>query len=352
MVYAQAPTLEEPSGRPVEVVVDPAYQQVDDGELSLRMWSTRTRITVPLWERTTVQGSIRYAQATSETLPSVHGSTDLRLRVQHVMPVRRGRLVAGFDVDIPTGTQELTANELRTTIRTSQRPYGFRVPTFGQGWEVAPTVTWAFPVNTNLALGLGLSGEYRAGYRPLANSAADYVPGNEVEARVGGDYRLSEGSTFALDGTATYIRPDTEDGQSRFEARYTASVRAQYMRQRNDHVLRVQARYEGWPESRYRPVLLTDDGIGTGEPITRRVLPSVWTTAVGYTRSLESRAVLGLRADIAHYTATNRFDAQTTGRMQVAPRLQWPSFTLTVHAALTVGSFTGFETGLRSAVRL
>lgn len=350
--YAQTPALEEPSGRPVEVVVAPVYQQVDDDETTLRVWSTRARITVPIRERTLVQSSIQYGYATSETLPTVQGPTNLQLRAQHTAPVGQGRLVAAVDVDVPTGARQLTSNELRTTIQTSQRPYGFRVPTFGQGWSVAPTVTWAFPVSTDLALGVGLSGAYRAGYRPLANSATDYVPGNEIEVRIGGDYRASPASTFALDGKATYITPDTEGGESRFEARYTLSARAQYMHQRNDHVLRVQARYEGWPESRYRPVLLTDDGSDTSSLVTQRVLPSVWEAAVGYTRSLQSRAALGLRADIAHYTATNRFSAQTIGRAQVIPRLRWSSFTISVHGAVTLGSFTGFETGFRTAVRL
>ncbi|MGM0705771.1 MAG: hypothetical protein ACQETP_07625 [Bacteroidota bacterium] len=346
--YAQTPDIERSDARPVHVVIAPVYEQVDDGSTSLRSWSTRTQLTVPIRERTMVQGSIQYGHTTGDSFTSVHGPTDLKLRVQHTVPVRQGRIVAGLDANLPTGTDELTADELRTTIQTSQQPYGFRVPTFGQGWSVAPTVTWAVPVSEQAAIGVGLSGRYEGGYRPLANSATDYVPGNEVEVQLGLDYRLSEASTVALDGTGAYITPDTENGDTRFDVRYTASVRAQYLWQHDEQVVRAQVRYENWPESRFRPILLSEDGVDTGSEQTQRVLPSIWSGAVGYTRTLTDRVQLGLRTDIQHFTSTNRFDAATLGRLLVAPRVQWDPVTMGVHGAYTLGSFTGFETGLRT----
>lgn len=352
---AQTPTLERSADRMAELVVAPAYQHVDDETTQLDAWSTRMQLTVPVLARTMVQGRIQYGLTTGETpsqvLSTVQGFTDLQLRVQHVERIRQGQLVLEVDADLPTGAEGLTARELRTTIQTSQRPYGFRVPTFGQGWAVAPSVTWAMPLSTDLAIGMGVAGRYRGGYRPLASSTADYVPGHEVEVRLGADYRLSNASTVALDGTATYITPDTESGETRFDAKYTAAVRAQYMWQRDEQAVRVQARYESWPESRYRPVLLTDDRVGTGAPVTRKVLPSVWQSVAGYTRTIAGPLGIGLRTSLAHYTATNRFDAQTVARMQVAPRLQWEDTTLTVHTTYTTGSFSGMEAGLRTAIR-
>ncbi|PEN07946.1 hypothetical protein CRI93_05740 [Longimonas halophila] len=350
-VQAQAPALERDSERMAELVVAPVYQHVDDGTTQLDAWSSRIQLTVPLLARTVVQSSIQYGLSTGEALSTVQGFTDLQLRVQHTALVRQGRLVVGVDANVPTGTEALTARELRTTIQTSQRPYGFQVPTFGQGWSVAPVVTWAVPATQNLALGVGLSGRYQGGYRPLASSTADYVPGHEVELRLGGDYRIGADATVALDGTATYIAPDTEGGQTRFEAKYTTSVRVQYLWQRRSQAIRLQARYESWPESRYRPVLLTEENVGTGAPVTQQVLPSIWQSAAGYTQSLVGPLGLGLRGGVSHYTATNRFDAQTVGRLQVAPRLQWDDTTLTVYTAYTGGSFTGFEAGLRTAIQ-
>lgn len=350
-VQAQTPALERGSNRMAELVIAPVYQHIDDGAMQLDAWSSRMQLTVPLPHRTVMQSSIQYGLATGEALSTVHGLTDLQLRVQHTALVRSGRLVVGVDANVPTGTEALTARELRTTIQTSQRPYEFRVPTFGQGWSVAPVVTWATPVTQDLALGIGLSGRYQGGYRPLTSSTADYVPGHEVELRLGGDYRIGEATTVALDGIATYIAPDTNGGQTRFDAKYTTTVRAQYLWQRRSQAVRVQVRYESWPESRYRPVLLTGDTIGIGAPITQQVLPSIWQGAAGYTQSLIGPLGLGLRGGVSHYTATNRFDAQTVARLQAAPRLQWDDTVLTVHTTYTAGSFTGFEAGLRTAIQ-
>jgi len=170
--------------------------------------------------------------------------------------------------------------------------------------------------------------------------------------QAGIDYQVGNASTIALDGTGTYITPDTEEGQTRFDAKYTLAIRAQYLWQRDGQVLRTQARYESWPESRFRPVLLTEEGADTGEEQSQQVLPSIWSSAVGYTHVLTDRVHLGLRADVQHYTSTNRFDATTVGRLYVAPRLQWKTVTVGMHAAYSLGNFTGFETGLRTALRL
>ena len=351
IAQAQTPALERDSERMAELVVAPVYQHIDDGAMQLDAWSSRMQLTVPLPYQTVVQSSIQYGLATGEALSTVHGLTDLQLRVQHTTSVQSGRLVVGVDASVPTGAEALTTRELRTTIQTSQRPYEFRVPTFGQGWSVAPAVTWAMPVTQDLALGVGVSGRYQGGYRPLVNSTADYVPGHEVEMRLGGDYRIGEATTVALDGIATYIAPDTDGGQTRFEAKYTTAVRAQYLWQRRSQAVRVQARYESWPESRYRPVLLTEDTIGTGAPVTKQVLPSIWQGAAGYTQSLIGPLGLGLRGGVSHYTATSRFDAQTVVRLQAAPRLQWDDTVLTMHTTYTAGSFTGFEAGLHTAIQ-
>jgi hypothetical protein len=58
-----------------------------------------------------------------------------------------------------------------------------------------------------------------------------------------------------------------------------------------------------------------------------------------------------MRGGVSHYTATNRFDAQTIARLQAVPRLQWNDTVLTVHTTYIVGSFTGFEAGLRTAIQ-
>ena len=351
-LFAQTPDVERDTERPVHITIVPIYQQVNDGSTSLQSLSTRMQLTVPIHERTMVQGSIQYGHSTGEALTTVQGPTDLQLRVQHTVPIQQSRLVLGLDANLPTGTDELTIDELRTTIQTSQRPYGFRVPTFSRGWSATPSVTWATPVSERVALGVGLGGRYQGGYQPLASSTADYVPGNEVEVRTGLDYQLSKTSTVALDGTGTYITPDTEDGKTRFDARYTLAVRAQYVWKHDTQTLRAQARYESWPESRFRPVLLTESGADTGEEQSQQVLPSIWRAALGYTYAFTDRVHLGLRADTQHYTSTNRFDATTVGRMHVAPRLQWNTVALSVHGAYTFGSFTGFETGLRTALQL
>lgn len=352
LLVAQTPDVEGDTDRSVHVAIAPVYQQVNDGSMSLQSLSTRIQLTAPIRERTMVQGSIQYGHSMGEALATVQGPTDLYLRVQHTVPIEQSRLVLGLNANLPTGTSELTVDELRTTIQTSQRPYGFRVPTFSRGWSAAPSVTWATPVSERVALGVGLGGRYQGGYQPLASSSTDYVPGNEVEMRAGLDYQLSETSTVALDGTGIYITPDTEGGEARFDARYTFSVRAQYVWKHDTQAFRAQTRYESWPESRFRPVLLTESGVDTGEEQSQQVLPSIWGAALGYTYAFTDRVHLGVRADTQHYTSTNRFDATTLGRLHVAPSLQWNTVSVSAHAAYTFGSFTGFETGLRTAVRL
>lgn len=350
---AQTPELRlEGEERPVEVRIAPVYQRVNDGDVTLEAWSTAIQATVPIGTRTSAQARMQYAQASGNALTTVAGPTDLKLNVQHLVPARQGYLVLALDTNVPVGENELSDEELQTTAQTSQRPYRFQVPTFGQGWTVAPGLSWITPVSADLVLGMGLTGRYQGGYRPLAASSVDYVPGNEIEGQVGLDYRLSPASTVALDVTTTYFGTDTEGDLDRFEARYNMSVRAQYYWQQDAQTLRMQARYENWPESRFRPVLLMQDGVEAGDPITQQVLPSVWSGIVGYARTLTNTVHIGLRSDVQHYTATTRFDTATTVRIQLAPQLQFSTIRVGANSAYTFGSFTGFEVGLSTALRL
>lgn len=350
--HAQSPDLGlGTSDRPIEVFVAPLYQQVSDGETEISSFSTRVGTTVPLGERTTLRGHINYAQLTAENQPTVSGLADAYLSAFHTIPFESSQLVVSVDTRLPTGTQELTSDAFATTVLTSQRPYRFAVPVLGQGWMVAPGITWVQVMSDRMSLGLGVSARYQGGYRPTANSAEDYVPGNEGELSLGIDYRLNDISTLALDLSGTYFGTDTEGDLDRFEARYNVSARAQYQWAPTYHALRIQARYENWPESRFVPVLLTQDGFDEGEPVGQQVLPSVMSMAVGYTARASSRAHLGGRVDVHHYAETTRFDATTVARVQATPRFRFDPVRLTPNVSYTLGDFSGFEAGLRTTVQ-
>jgi hypothetical protein len=85
--------------------------------------------------------------------------------------------------------------------------YNFYVPSYGQGFNVSPAVTWALPVGENLSCGLGASYRDKGSFTPLA-FIDDYDPGDEVLLTGGLDWRAGETAKLSFDLIVTFYGTD------------------------------------------------------------------------------------------------------------------------------------------------
>src|SRR4030042_3523372 len=100
---------------------------------------------------------------------------------------------------MPTGRKKLSMDEFITSYQISLNQYNFAVPNFGQGFNLAPGISWARPLKANIVFGAGISYQYRGPFEPFAGMSGKYDPGDEILLTGGLDFRLTETSTFSTD---------------------------------------------------------------------------------------------------------------------------------------------------------
>ena len=142
------------------------------------------------------------ASVKGELLPqSLTGITDTQLSLNYYLESLN--LVLNMGVNIPSGKKELNESEFLTSSFLSRNYWGMRVPNFGQGLNFSPGLTWALPLNDDIAFGIGISYQYKGAFKPYAEMENEYKPGNEFLFSGGLDLRLTE--TMSVAGDLIYI---------------------------------------------------------------------------------------------------------------------------------------------------
>lgn len=326
--------------RPFHIVVQPLYQYYEDEGRVLTEWSLPVQATVPL--RQNVQLSLRASMASAggDNLEQVTGLGDVQASLSYARPVGDGSIILSAGANLPSGKQELTLDEFRTVALLSRDFYSFRVPSFGQGLNVATGATWAFPVGEDVMLGLGGSFQLRGGYTPLQGMDDEYEPGNEVVLTGGLDYRLSRTSALSGDFAFTLYGTDMVGGVEQFEAGNKISATVQYLLEQGFSTFRLIGRYEGRGKS-------SIPAVAGAQGRALQTLPSQGTARASYQVRLNDALNLGLWAEGHLFEETDVYDSQTLVRLGVSPAWNMGhGVTLAPRAAVTVGSFTGGEGGL------
>jgi len=143
----------------------------------------------------TIRGT--QAEARGDSIQTLSGITDTQLGLSY--RPKNSNLVFNLGANVPTGLKELTQEEFQTSFILSTNIFKLRTPNFGQGLNLTAGLTWAFPITHSFVIGFGGSYLKRGGYRPLANSADEYLPGDEIMLTGGFDLRFNSTTTFSAD---------------------------------------------------------------------------------------------------------------------------------------------------------
>jgi hypothetical protein len=188
----------------------PAYQHwnIEEGGSVGELSSTVDLQYAPSAEFSLV---VRNSQAaTFGTSATLRGLTDTQIGLAWRM--LQPNVVFHLGVNVPSGSKRFTLEEFETSRFLSQKPLDFQVPNFGQGWNIQPGVTWAFPAADNVVIGAGISYQYTGRYRPLEDFGM-YDSGDELHLSGGIDFRLTEASSVSLDGMMTTYGSDKFAGE-------------------------------------------------------------------------------------------------------------------------------------------
>ena len=175
-----------------------------------------------------------------DELNRIRGLTDTQ--VTYTYFVRKYNVALNMGINMPTGKEELTPEEFRTSVLISQNIYDFQVPNYGQGWNFTPGVTWAHPLSDDLVLGLGVSYQYKGKFKSL-DTIDDFNPGDEVLISGGVDVRLSKSATFSSDVIFINYGTDRIGSEEIFDTGNKIIVHARVRKYIRHNELSLLARY-------------------------------------------------------------------------------------------------------------
>jgi hypothetical protein len=269
----------------------------------------------------------------------VQGLTDAMGRFMYAQPVAEGSIVMSATVNVPVGKSGLDSDEFTTTRFFSRNFYDFEVSSFSRGPSVSPQVTYARPINDQLAIGVGIGYQHYRGYEPR-DGGGEYVPGDGVGGNLGVNYKLTETSAVGMDLAFRRYATDELDGQTTFDAGNRISGTARYLRRSGFTTIRVLARYARWDESEF--------SFQIGSPDRGQVIPSHVMLLGGYKTRLTDSINLRARVSGYRYAETVQSDLKTFGRAYVSPSFELTEqIAVAPHGTATYGSFLGLGGGLR-----
>lgn len=350
------PTSFEPQGqtvlagqrRPTQISIMPLYQQFEDDDVELTEVSAAFFLFVPIGRNlgmglrayggTAEVTGISTSDATEPE--SISGLADAQVTLSYYQPVGSGSVVANVAVNLPTGQQQLTPMEFLTVAFISQNLYGFQVPSFAQGFSVAPSLTIAFPLGEQVAGGLGVSYNYRDTFEPLENMEDAYDPGDEVLLTGGFDVRFTPQTTFSADASYALYQADEIGEQEVFQAGDKTVVSAQLRHAMGRSDLWLFGRYR----SRAKNDLLNGDELILEE---ERTTPNEIEAMGRFTFPAGQRLAVGLLAEARIFDETPVFEAASVFGGGLAPTLVVsPSVRIPARFLYFGGDVTGFEVGV------
>jgi hypothetical protein len=199
--------------------ITPVYQswEIEDnvGEKSkIREQSNLFSLRYPVQENWHIGFSGAQARVSGD-VPGLRGLTDLQAYTNYHLSSRN--IVLGLQVNFPTGKTKLKRGEFESSLAISHPIFRYRVPNFGQGLKVLPSILWVYPWKETVVVGLGASYHYSGKYTSIENSEY-YNPGNEILLTAGIDFRISPTANLSGDFIYTIFGKDTYEGEEIFGA--------------------------------------------------------------------------------------------------------------------------------------
>jgi hypothetical protein len=323
---------------PVQVTTGAVYQRYEDDDVDLAQLVVPFTAFVPVMPDVGLSVRAWYASADGSEIASLSGIADAQVALSYHRAVGTGSVVGSLSVNLPSGDAAMAAEEVETAFLIGQGFYDFHVPTLGQGFNVAPGLTYAFPVGERLALGAGASYQYRGSFEPRSDVDDAYDPGDELLLTAGLDYRLAEASTLALD--ASYVHyGDDAFGDLTYTPGDAFAVTAQWTGAAGAHEVRVLGRARHRTDSTIPPETAALLGLDAAIPTQARLL--------GHVRfGLGPRFHLGALAQGRYYAESEVFAEKTLFDVGVVPEYEvYPGLTLNARLGATLGDLQGVEAG-------
>ena len=325
---------------PVRVTAMGVFQRYDGAliedtpEVNVAEFSAPLTIFAPLARNVGFSLRSSFTSVSGDDIQGVSGLTDTQATLSYFRPVGEGSAVVSLSANLPSGTSEFDPGEAATAFLIGQNFYGFRLPSLGQGLNVAGALTYAFPAGDALILGLGAAYQRRGSYNPVLD-ADDYDPGDEILLTGGLDYGLSRVSSLALDVTYAIYSAD-RSGDIEFQSGNALSVTAKWTGELGGRRAVLFGRFRTKGETDFEANVTSPDLV---IPTQARVRANVEVAS-------SQRFGLDLFAQGRTYAESDLFDAKMLFDVGAMPSVRLlPNATLLTRVAATFGDLSGLEVG-------
>ncbi|MFQ5570999.1 MAG: hypothetical protein ACE5G0_15070, partial [Rhodothermales bacterium] len=290
--------------QPVQISLGALYQNYTEDDNSISEFSIPLMLSIPVGDRFGLSLVANQASATGDSLESVSGVSDAQVGVSYYQRLGRSSLVVSLGVNLPSGKRELTVDEFETSIFLSQHFYNFRVPGFGQGFNISPGFVFAFPAGENVVLGVGASYQVKGGFKPQEGMTDDYDPGDELLVTGGLDYRIDRASNLSVDVTFTHYQSDALGDEEVYATGDKVTATAQWLHYIGPHRIQLVGRYRSQSKST-RPAVF-----GQAEA-ELRTLPTQFLARGSYRHQVSPTLFLGVLAQGRIFDETTFFESKT-----------------------------------------
>ena len=338
-VRAQAPDLYMGSEvRPIRIALGATYQQFSDEDRRLSQLSFPFSAFIPFTSQIALTLRTNPALASGESVTPLEGMSDAQAALSYHQPIGEGSVVVSFTSNLPSGKRELTEEEFATSALLSQDFYGFYVPALGQGLNLSPGLTVAYPINDDFAIGLGFAYQLKGEFKPVVGMEESFTPGDEMLFTGGFDVRLSPFWALSTTFTYTLYEADQLGAVEVYESGNQSQASLQVIGNLGNNQLRLFTRYR----TKAKSVLPVGDDIVTAP----RTVPEQVQFMGSYTVRLQENVHAVLLGRARYFKATDFFGNKTLVDLGASPQY---AFNDNVAAVLrfvyTFGSFPGVEIG-------
>jgi hypothetical protein len=328
---------------PIRVTMMAVYQRFVD-EQAIGQFSLPLSVMLPLGTNMGLSLQTSPSSAAGDGVEDLGGLSDARIAFSYFGRLGASSVGANVTANLPSGRRELSREEFRTSVLLSQNFYDFRVPVLGQGFNLAPGVTWAFPVGESLVIGLGGAYQYRGSFTPL-DGGTSYDPGDEVLITGGLDAAFDEAWSVSGDVSFAMYQTDTADDEERYRSGNKIVGTLQLLHQSDFNQLRLLGRYR----TRARGELPVAGDLVTEEEGT---VPDQILVLTSFRRRGSEATYLTFQAQARVFSETVAYPAMTLFDFGVAPEYALSrDWWLVSRFVYTVGDFSGFEGALGLAAQ-
>lgn len=173
--------------------------------------------------RIDITNSPAFSGIKTARIARLNGLSDTRLRGSYILG--QDSFMFTFGVNLPSGKNLLTAEELSVANVLSIHAMDFQTPLLGQGLDASTGFVMAQPWG-GFVLGLGAGYLMRGAFKPFSDYDLKYNPGDEVSFSIGLDRPLNRKDKLMFDLSYTFYTDDKSNETKVFKAGNKLTVQA------------------------------------------------------------------------------------------------------------------------------